>query len=172
MNVKMIYFLCQAAEAAEPLSPDEARWRELMLWTGILVIFMVMGAIVFKWAKKKFSGAMEDEVANQELTLYDLRRLLQEGQLTQEEFDKAKELIIQQTRMRASPPGKADRASHQPGSPMTNMLYLQGTLPLDGADTPPPPPPDSGNSFGKGGDTNMGGGGGLDGGDGGGGGVN
>ncbi len=62
MSPNILHLLCLSSDAA---SLDEARWKELMLWTGILVVCLLAGAILFNWVKNKFAGAMEYEVANQ-----------------------------------------------------------------------------------------------------------
>ena len=67
----------------------------VIIWSLVLVVFLVIGFILVAAVKKRLR---DDEVstpgAGAGFTLSDLRQMHRAGQITNEEFDRAKEKII------------------------------------------------------------------------------
>jgi hypothetical protein len=64
------------------------------VWAGIgILAFAVICFLVFKWVKKRMRQSDAGPVTG--FTLGDLRRLVKEGKMTQEEYDRAKTNIVE-----------------------------------------------------------------------------
>lgn len=81
-------------------------YTKVFVWSlvlvGVIVILFVAAAWVKRWAGRNVEGPVTG------FSLSELRRLHQSGQLNQEEFERAKEKIVQAAKVAAAkPPGKA-----------------------------------------------------------------
>ncbi|MGD0767907.1 MAG: hypothetical protein ABSB42_06890 [Tepidisphaeraceae bacterium] len=59
-----------------------------------LLIIVVAGAYVVMWLRRRYWGPDDGEVPNLGFTLGDLRELNRSGQISDEEFKRAKEMIL------------------------------------------------------------------------------
>ncbi|MBC8202689.1 MAG: SHOCT domain-containing protein [Planctomycetes bacterium] len=69
--------------------------RELLPATILLVVLVVIGGIVILRARKMVKGSHKDEMP---FTLSQLRKLHKRGELSDEEFQRAKASMIEKTR--------------------------------------------------------------------------
>jgi len=81
MNSRLTHLLAQSDSIAQPLI-----WS-LILILIIMVLFVAVG-LYRKWMKS------EDTTGGEGFTLSDLRKLHKAGQMTDEEFEKAKKVLI------------------------------------------------------------------------------
>jgi uncharacterized membrane protein len=74
---------------------SSADTTSVILWSGVLIIFLLVGFILVAAVKKRMKA--EDAAgpgAGTGFTLSDLRQLRREGKISDEEFARAKEKII------------------------------------------------------------------------------
>jgi len=78
-------------------------YTPIFVWSlvliGVIIVLFVAAAWVKRWA-----GRHADQGPVAGFSLSELRRLHQSGQLTQEEFERAKEKIVQAAKAMASKP--------------------------------------------------------------------
>ncbi len=71
---------------------------EVMIWLGVLLVAAVLIGVIGYMLRKRLLGGDDGEETIQPFTLADLRRLHREGQLSDEEYERAKAAMIAQTR--------------------------------------------------------------------------
>ena len=64
----------------------------IVLWSLVLVVLLIVGLVVVMYIRRQITEA--DEPSKPGFTLSDLRQLHKRGQMTDEEFEKAKAKII------------------------------------------------------------------------------
>lgn len=62
------------------------------MWIGILFVALLVGFLVVRWLRSRTLGSSEYGDAG--FGLSDLRKLRQEGRITEEEFEKARDAIV------------------------------------------------------------------------------
>src|SRR5438105_14670781 len=99
MNLtQAILALCSMGNLPPVLSAEGSPFR-VIGWSAALLILLVVGWLVVAWVKKWM--ATPDETQPTGFTLSDLRRLHRGGQMTDDEFERAKEAIVGATRRAA-----------------------------------------------------------------------
>ena len=76
-------------------------WSEIAIWSGVLMAAVIVGMLLVLWVKRKFASA-DDQVA-EDFTLHGLRKMRDSGQMTEEEFERAKDAMI--ARVKRKPEG-------------------------------------------------------------------
>jgi hypothetical protein len=84
----------------------------ILTWSLILVAFIVAGWVTVWQVRRRLTGS--DETAGTGFTLSDLRRLHKSGQMSDEEFERAKAQVVDAAR-RATAREAAAAAGKQPG---------------------------------------------------------
>lgn len=71
----------------------------LAMWVSILIALAVIGFALASWVRKRMNDAMKETsvTSPSDFTLSDLRKMRDAGQITQEEFDRAKGRIVATT---------------------------------------------------------------------------
>lgn len=89
---------------------------DMLPWLGLLVVIvLVLGGIAI-WLRKKTSSPISN--TSEGYTLQELRRMHAEGELTDEEFEKAREVMITGIKGRQdSDPGPSEEAETHPNRP-------------------------------------------------------
>jgi hypothetical protein len=88
-----------AATAIVQLAASNSdRTVDVLKWGGLAVVLIIVGIIAIAIIRKKLLG--EDSGFNLEgnFSLSDLRQLLADGDITQEEFDRAKQIVLERSR--------------------------------------------------------------------------
>lgn len=80
----------------------------VLVWSGVLVIAVVAGAIVVLWARRSLLSDREPGGAGG-LSLHELRQLRARGELTEAEFEAAKAVVIGSSGRAAGPPDRPQR---------------------------------------------------------------
>lgn len=89
--------IAQAAREGDALT-------SILLWSGVLVIAVIVGALVISLVRRNFARSDEDQ--QQGFTLQELRDLHAGGELSDEEFDRAREALIGEVRGRGEGEGE------------------------------------------------------------------
>jgi hypothetical protein len=63
-----------------------------LFWCAVLFVFLLAAGVIVMWVRKALSP--NEDFHGEGFSLGDLRRLHKAGQLTDEEFDRAKSLIV------------------------------------------------------------------------------
>src|SRR3954468_19959922 len=85
-------FLMQHVLLQTPTSKD-LNWTPIIIGCLILIVVVVLGLLVVSWMKRRMQAGGEPVPAG--FTLSDLRRLHKAGQITDEEFERAKARTIE-----------------------------------------------------------------------------
>ena len=91
--------------------------KDIVIWSLVLMAVIFIGLVIALRVKSRLTSTDSAAVNRAGFTLSDLRRMLKEGQMTQDEFEKARNAIV----------GAVTRFEKPPAGP---------TLPS--ADRPPP----------------------------------
>ena len=78
----------------------------VLFWSLVIVALVVTGFVVVSWVKRWASDA--EEVPAGGFTLGELRRLHQEGQMSDEEYEKAKGMIVEAAKAMAAKRAERD----------------------------------------------------------------
>ncbi len=106
-------------------------FSDLLPWLLLLIVFVVIGGIALYLIRRTINPTADNP--NEPFTLEGLRRMRSQGQITDEEFAKARTAMI--SRMKADAPTlSADNGTSTP------------TTPENGADDTPPDDQASGNA--------------------------
>lgn len=106
-------------------SGDEvAQVREIVPWAGLLVVLTVVGFIIIMMIRRTTQSDLDG--SSSAFTLQDLRRLHKSGEMTDDEFERAKEAVIGHLR-------KPETASEDGGD---GVASDDSGLPTSGADAP------------------------------------
>ncbi len=68
---------------------------QILLASGLLLILVVIGGAVIFWARRQIKRPSRDEMA---FSLSDLRRLRDEGRLSEEEYERARDILVKAAR--------------------------------------------------------------------------
>jgi hypothetical protein len=82
--------------ASLPLAQSQRGMGEVLLWLLVLIGLVVVAAMLVLYLRKWYSSP--DSTPSAGFTLGDIRQLHRDGQMTDEEFERAKALILGQTR--------------------------------------------------------------------------
>ncbi len=97
--------LASVAAAAAP--PAGSRFGDLLPWLVALLVLVCVGAVAIHVARRI---ARKDAVP-EGFTLEDLRRLHGSGQLSDEEFEKARAAVIERAKRVAATPPRQERST-------------------------------------------------------------
>ena len=84
------------------------QWVQILIACGVLVVLLIAGFVVVTMVRRRMDTP--DESAGSGFSLSDLRRLYQDGEMTAEEFEKAKVMVVQAAK-RAAERAEARRAA-------------------------------------------------------------
>jgi cytochrome c-type biogenesis protein CcmH/NrfG len=75
----------------------------ILIGAGVLIVIVIIGAIAVLWARRRMRGDDADiaDVPVAGFTLGDLKRLHQAGQISNEEFEKARATVVAATKRAA-----------------------------------------------------------------------
>lgn len=98
----MLVFVAQSSEDASRLQGEMVYWA--VVFIGI--VLLLWGATA--WARRRAARAQWYDAASRgfSFSLHDLRRLHEEGKLTDEEYERARSKITATTRAELHPPPK------------------------------------------------------------------
>jgi hypothetical protein len=100
-----------------PLAAVEGDYSRIFVWSIALLLVLALGGVAVAWAArfKQKSQAPEEPVPVAGFTLSDLRQMHRAGQITDAEFAKAKEKVVEAAKKAAekppTPDGTIDRDS-------------------------------------------------------------
>ena len=60
---------------------------DLFLWGGVLIVLLVVLCFVCLWLRKWYFGTSEDEFSSGLWTVADLRRMREQGEITEDEYE-------------------------------------------------------------------------------------
>jgi hypothetical protein len=122
----------------------------VLVWSLVLIFFLVLGFVAVSYVRKWVKDEREPN-HGPGFTLGDLRRMHQRGQMTDQEFEKARNQMIAATQRAAERAAEAAReAAKQRGGGLSEIEEIRararrakslGTDPQVLPDTPPAPPP-------------------------------
>jgi hypothetical protein len=75
---------------------SQAQWVQILIASGVVVVILLIGFVVVIQVKRRVQTP--DEPVASGFSLSDLRRLVKQGQMTAEEFEKAKEKVVEAAR--------------------------------------------------------------------------
>lgn len=135
-----------------PMPLAEARIAELMIWLTVAIVLLVLGLIWATRLKRRMNQA-DEPAPVMGFTLSDLRQLHRAGQLTDAEFARAKDKIVEAARKEPErpPPAAATSGPDPLGDRFSAEAIRARRLPREdprrGFDVlPPTPGPDADNS--------------------------
>jgi ABC-type iron transport system FetAB permease component len=85
-----------------PLAQSQRGMGSVFFWLLVLIGLVIVAAVLVLYLRKWYSSP--DVTPSAGFTLGDIRQLHREGQMTDEEFEKAKALILGQTRRQLHEP--------------------------------------------------------------------
>ena len=91
----------------QTLTSKDANWTPVLVGCLVLIVVVVLGLVVVSWMKRRMQAA--DEPVPAGFTLSDLRQLHKAGQITDEEFERAKARTIERHKAREAAKGAAGR---------------------------------------------------------------
>ena len=102
---------------AQTAAPEQLSWA-MFTWAMVLLGMLVAGLVVIAIAKRR-SDALKQQAAGGgglPFTLHDLRKLHEEGELTDEQFERARQRIVAMSKAQMDKPAEGNR-SPKPDSP-------------------------------------------------------
>ena len=95
-------------------------WVDIGFWLGLLVVAVVVVSVIFRALHRFTTGS---DPRSQDLGLSDLEKLVANGKMTQEEYLKARSVILSRTDARFEPakgfpvlgPAEGDKSNRQGG---------------------------------------------------------
>ncbi len=92
---------------------------QIMMWIGVILLAAVFLGVVGYILRRRLLSEDDDPAAAEPFTLSDLRRLHREGQLSDEEFERARAAIIARTRahLHKAEQDEDDTDADRPASP-------------------------------------------------------
>ncbi len=102
--------------AQSPAAPT----RDIYMLLLILIAFVTVASLVGLWLYRRMTRPLEDDQPEAGFTLSDLRRLHREGQMSDEEFERARGRLIAAVKYNAnepSPPGGPEDEPPDPSDP-------------------------------------------------------
>jgi hypothetical protein len=95
-------------------------WVQILIGSGIVIVVLLIGFVVVTQVKRGIQKL--DEPAGAGFSLSDLRRLYKEGQMTAEEFEKAKGKVVEAAK-RAAERDEARRQALSKGPDKSRRLF-------------------------------------------------
>ena len=111
-----------------PIAQTSGAPLEILLWSAVLIGLLLVAWFVVALVRNRASGWAEQSQSSP-FSLHQLRRLHREGQLTDDEFERARQRVLE---MAGAAPAEPDRAEEEPPPG-----------PSDRSDEPPDGDPDS-----------------------------
>jgi hypothetical protein len=96
------------------------QWVQLLIGSGIVVVVLLIGFVIVTQVKRSIQKL--DEPVGSGFSLSDLRRLYKEGQMTAEEFEKAKGKVVEAAK-RAAEREDARRQALSKGPDKSRRLF-------------------------------------------------
>lgn len=90
---------------------DDVDYGAFFKWIGVIVIALMFLAVVVAWLRKRIKE--DDAPAGTGFSLSEFRKLHKEGKMTDEEFERAKAMIV--GTVKAVPPGEKSQPPRAPG---------------------------------------------------------
>src|SRR4051794_3215142 len=78
--------------AAQPLLAQAGESSSVFLWSAVLIGVVLLLFLGVVWARKRLSP--DEDFSGEGFTLSDLRAMVKQGKLTEEEYDRAKEKMV------------------------------------------------------------------------------
>lgn len=88
-----------------------ANLSNFWFWVALLIGAIILGALAVSMIRKHMFEADTEADGATPFTLHDLRRLRESGQLSEEEFEKARAIILGNAASRKPPPSTSDPSS-------------------------------------------------------------
>jgi biopolymer transport protein ExbB/TolQ len=98
----------------------QEQWVKLLSAAGVVVVILLVGFVVVSQVKKRIQTP--DEPAGSGFSLSDLRQLYKQGQMSAQEFEKAKAKVVEAAR-RAAERAEARRESRPKGPDKSKRLF-------------------------------------------------
>ncbi len=102
----------------QELTPHE--WVQILIASAIVVAVLLIGFVVVSQVKRRIQTS--DEPAGSGFSLSDLRKLYKQGQMSAEEFEKAREKVVEAAK-RATERADARRQSVAKGPDKSRRLF-------------------------------------------------
>lgn len=93
-------------------SSPEAR---AVFWAVVMLGVLIVGLLVFAVIRVVHKRMADDDNAPAGLTLHELRGMRARGELTDEEFERARAIVLRQSGAAHTPPSRADGAAPDAG---------------------------------------------------------
>ena len=77
----------QIAAQIQSMLATSSNTADLFIWGGVLIVLLVALWFVLIWLRKWYFGTSEDEFSSELWTLADLRRLREQGEITEDEYE-------------------------------------------------------------------------------------
>jgi len=77
------------------LFAQQADWTGFLLWSGILIVAVLLGLVVIIFVRRMLQDEQE---LPEDFTLHGLRKMLERGDISREEYDRARHAIISRVR--------------------------------------------------------------------------
>lgn len=90
---------------------------EAFFWLIIILVMIVVLMVAFVFVRKYFRDDASDLSTTVPFTLGDLRQLLREGKLTQEEYERLRQQIIAVAKKDTQPPPESGDSAQGPLGP-------------------------------------------------------
>jgi len=95
-------------------------WVQMLIGSGVVLVMLLIGFVVVTQIKRRMQTP--DEPVGSGFSLSDLRRLYNQGQMSAEEFEKAKEKVVEAAR-RAAERAEARRQTAGKGPDKSRRLF-------------------------------------------------
>lgn len=80
-------------------------FTRILIPCAVLIVLVAAAWLIAAWARKRAADSAADEILNMPFTLDSLRRMHADGQLTDDEFQRAKARMLQRASGKAAAPG-------------------------------------------------------------------
>ncbi|MCH8054335.1 MAG: SHOCT domain-containing protein [Planctomycetes bacterium] len=77
----------QIAAQIQSMLATSSSTADLFIWGGVLIVLLVALWFVLIWLRKWYFGTSEDEFSSELWTLADLRRMREQGEITEDEYE-------------------------------------------------------------------------------------
>ncbi len=77
----------QIAAQIQSMLVSSSTTADLFLWGGVLIVLLVVLWLVWLWLRKWFFGTSEEDSSFKLWTLSDLKRMREQGDITEDEYE-------------------------------------------------------------------------------------
>ena len=109
MNV-LVFQLAQSAAELE----KERAFRNGMIWLGILFVFVLVGGIILLYVRARYRKQMEPPTEDFGFTLADLKKLRDRGELSDAEYEVARNRMVLKLKKQVGDPTADFRRERNP----------------------------------------------------------